>query len=115
VDIAPRQLTVESGQKAAFKAVVTRHWPGIAAVRLAPLSFQGNFNLAALDLPAGQAEVPFEIAVQGGTAPGDYTMALQCQAQVPFNKDPQADQKPQTLVTLPSLPLTITVTAPAKK
>jgi len=41
-------------------------------------------------------------------AAGRLHDGLQCQAQVPFSKEAEADRKP-TLVTLPSLPLTIRV------
>lgn len=53
--------------------------------------------------------------VQAGTRPGEYTVALQCQAQVPFAKVSKAGAKPNTLVALPSRPIAIAVKAPAKK
>jgi len=39
--------------------------------------------------------------VQAGAAPGDYTVSVLGQAQVPFNKDPKAAKNPNTLVSLP--------------
>ena len=53
--------------------------------------------------------------VQAGTRPADYTLAVLGQAQVPFNKDATKPDKPNTLVSIPSRPLTITVTEPPKK
>jgi hypothetical protein len=53
--------------------------------------------------------------VQPNTRPGDYTLALQGQAQVPFGKDPKMP-KTNSLVTRASRPLTLTVLpAPMKK
>ena len=45
--------------------------------------------------------------------PGDYTLTILGQAQVPFSKDPMKP-KANTLVTLACRPVTITVTAAAK-
>ena len=56
--------------------------------------------------------VTFE--VQAGARPGEYTVALQCQAQVPFAKDLKG-AKPNTLVALPSRPIAIAVKASVKK
>ncbi len=79
-----------------------------------PLAFPGNFNLGNFDLPAGQLEATFSIDVQNGTRPGEYTLSVLGQAQVPYHKDAASAQKPNTLVSMPSLPVTITVTVPAK-
>jgi hypothetical protein len=114
--IVPDRMTVEAGRKAELRIVATRLWDGFQEkITIIPLAFPGNFNFGSLDIPAGQLEAPFSIDVQAGTAPGDYTLSALGQAQVPYNKDPQAAQKPNTLVSMPSLPVTITVAAPQKK
>jgi len=79
-----------------------------------PLGFPGNFNFGSFDIAAGQAEATLAIDVQANTRPGEYTLAVLGQAQVPYNKDPNAAQKPNTLVSTPSQPVTVNVTAPAK-
>jgi hypothetical protein len=53
--------------------------------------------------------------VQAGLKPADYTVVVLGQGQVPFNKDASKPEKPNTLVSIPSRPLTITVTEPPKK
>jgi hypothetical protein len=114
--IVPDKLTVEAGKKAELKIVATRQWDDFKEkITIIPLAFPGNFNFSSLTIPAGQTEAALAIDVQGGTRPGDYTLSVLGQAQVPYNKDPKAAQKPNTLVSTPSLPVTITVTAPAKK
>lgn len=114
--IVPDKITVEAGKKAELKLVAARLRPEFKEkITVIPLGFPGNFNFGNFDLPAGQTEVPLVIDVQNGTRPGDYTLSVLGQAQVPYNKDAAAAQKPNTLVSTPSLPVTITVTAPPKK
>jgi hypothetical protein len=113
--IVPDKISVEAGKKAELKLVATRLWPEFKEkIGVIPLGFPGNFNLGNFDLAAGQSEAAFAIDVQNGTRPGEYTFSVLGQAQVPYNKDAASPQKPNTLVSMPSLPVTITVTAPAK-
>jgi hypothetical protein len=113
--IVPDKIIVEAGRKAELKLVATRQWDDFKEkITVIPLAFPGNFNFGSFDIPAGQAEATLTIDVQNGTRPGDYTLSVLGQAQVPYNKDPKAPQKPNTLVSTPSLPVTITVTPPGK-
>ena len=41
--------------------------------------------------------------------PGTYNLVLRTQTQMPYNKDPKAKQKPNTIVVLPSAPVTLTI------
>ena len=65
--------------------------------------------------PKSLDEAALSINVQQGTRPGDYTLTVLGQAQVPFHKDPKSADRPNTLVSIPSRPITITVTEPPKK
>ena len=65
-------------------------------------------------VPLPKTEVTVTLEVQAGARPGEYTVALTGQGQVPFAKDPKATAKPNTLVPLPSRPITVVVVA-AKK
>jgi len=113
--IVPDKITVEAGKKAELKLVATRYWDELKEkITIIPLAFPGGFNFGSIDIPAGLAEAALTIDVQHGARPGEYTLSVLGQAQVPYNKDPQAAQKPNTLVSMPSLPVTINVTAPAK-
>ena len=114
--IEPDRITVESGQKAGLKLKLVRHWSDFKnAVNYQPLSFPGQFQLGNGTLAADQTEAALSINVQQGTRPGDYTLTILGQAQVPFHKDPKSAERPNTLVSIPSRPITITVTEPPKK
>lgn len=114
--IEPERISVEAGQKAEVKLVVTRYWPDFQnAVNFQPLNWPGFLQLGNGTIAAGQTELPISIQVQGGAPPGDFTIAVLGQAQVPFNKDPNAKEKPNTLVPTPSRPLTLTVVKPPQK
>jgi hypothetical protein len=109
------RVTVEAGKKVELKLRLDRRWPDFnAATTVLPLAPPNQVKLSANAIPAGKDEVAVTVEVQGGTAPGDYTVSVLGQAQVPYNKDPKAAQKPNTLVSLPSRPMTVTVIA-AKK
>jgi len=113
VSVEPPEAKVAAGQKLSVAAVARRYWPDFQApIRITPLEFENHFKLAATDIVSDRKQI--EIQVQPNAQPGRYTMALQCQAQVPFDKNPAAEKRSNTLVTLPSLPLTIEVVEPPK-
>jgi hypothetical protein len=113
--LEPERLTVEAGKPGELKLLLTRHWPDFSnAVNYQPLGFPGQFQLGNGTINAGQTEAALSIMVQTGTQPGDYTLTVLGQAQVPFHKDPNEKNRPMTLVPMPSRPVTITVTAAAK-
>lgn len=112
---ASDRIEVEAGKPAEAKLRLTRRWSDFKAnVTVQPLSFPGNFKLSNTDFTGEQTELTLPITVQAGTRPGDYTLSVLGQAQVPFNKDPAAKDRPNTLVSLPNQPLTLTVTSPPK-
>ncbi|MFO0871610.1 MAG: PPC domain-containing protein [Pirellulales bacterium] len=115
VRFEPATVNVEAGQKATVTLRLRRRWAEARLpVTVQPLSFPGNFKLGNQEFKPEVSELPVTIEVQAGTRPGDYTLAVLCQSQVPFAKDATAANKPNTLVSLPSLPLRLTVTAPGK-
>jgi len=108
--ISPERIEVPAGGKVEAKVMLNRLWPDFKGkVTVQPLGFPGQFQLGNFDISEGQTEAALVIAVQPNTAPGEYTLTLQCQAQVPFSKDADATSRPNTLVTLPSQPVTIRV------
>jgi hypothetical protein len=114
--LEPDRITVEAGQKTDVKLRLTRHWPEFKnAVNYQPLNFPGQFQLGNGTINADQTEVTLSIMVNAGTKAADYTLVVLGQGQVPFNKDATKPDKPNTLVAVPSRPLTITVTEPPKK
>ena len=117
-NVAPalERIEIEAGKKVELKLKCERLWPDFKAkIDLQALSFPGPIKMNAVSIAETQSEATATFEVQAGARPGEYTVALQCQAQVPFAKDVKAGAKPNTLVALPSRPITIAVTAPAKK
>lgn len=116
VQFDPAGITVDAGKKIDVRLTLQRRWPdAVNAVTVQPLSFPGNFKLGNQEFKPEMKELTASLEVAAGTRPGEYTLAVQCQSQVPFQKDLKAPAKPNTLVTLPSLPLRVTVTAPPAK
>lgn len=106
---------VEAGKQCEVKLVLERRWADAKnAVTVQPLGFPGTFKLGNQEFKPDATELSATVEVAANTRPGDYSLVLLCQSQVPFAKDAAAATKPNTLVALPSLPLRLTVTAPAK-
>lgn len=112
---AVETLTVEAGKKADVVVKCDRLWPDAkGAVTLIPLSLPNpvKMNTATVAADKGEATVTFEVAA--GASPGDYTVVLTGQMQVPFATGPKGG-KPNTLVPLPSRPIRLVVTPAPKK
>jgi hypothetical protein len=60
-----------------------------------------------------EATVAFKVAAN--VPPGEYTLVLRGDAQVPYNRDAKATNRPNVRVADPSTPLTVTITPVAKK
>jgi hypothetical protein len=107
---APERVEVKAKSKTALKLHVDRPWPDFKnPVTVLPLAFPGSFRMSQVEGAAGTNEVSVTIEVQAGTPPGEYTLAVMGQAQVPYSKEAGAKQKPNTLVSQPSRPLTLVV------
>jgi hypothetical protein len=111
--IEPSEIEVAAGAAAELTLHLTRRWPqGIGTVSVQPLAFPGTFQLGNFDMAADVTSAPLRITVQSNARPGRYTLSVLGQAQVPFHKDPTSQDRPQTLVSTPSRPVTITVVPP---
>jgi hypothetical protein len=109
------RVEVEAGKKVELKLQCQRLWPDFKSpVNVTPLDFPGSIKTGTLSIPADKTEATATFDVQLNAKPGEYVLALQTQAQVPFTKDPKAASKPNTLVTLPSRPITLVVLPPKK-
>jgi hypothetical protein len=109
---AAERVEVEAGKKATVKVHLERRWQDFKEkVSLLPIQPVGALRPAGAEVAAGGNEGTVTVDVPAGAPPGEYTLTMIGQAQVPFNKDPKAAQKPNTLVTLPVRPMTIVVTA----
>jgi hypothetical protein len=109
------QVEVEAGKEAALTLRLNRRWSDFKAdVTVQPLTFPGNFKMSKTSFKGDQTELTIPITVQNNTRPGDYTLTVQGQGQVPFNKDGEAKDRPNTLVSLPSRSVTLRVIAPPR-
>jgi hypothetical protein len=116
IKLQPDRINVEAGKEVQVQLIATRLWPDFKdKITAIPLAFPGPIQMPTVEIPAGANEATVKFTIQNGARPGDYTISVLGQAQVPFNKDPKAKDHPNTLVSTPSLPLTITITEPPKK
>lgn len=108
------KVTVEAGKKVDVKLLLQRHWPDFTGqLSLQTFAFPNQIKTNLPQIAAGANDASLTFEAQANTPPGDYTLTILGQAQVPFTKDPMKP-KANTLVTLACRPLTITVTAAAK-
>ena len=109
------KVTVRAGGEVEAKGTVARHWPDFKGkVQLTGLNLPPGCTLATTDIPADKDAATLRIKVAGNVPPGDYSVVVRGDAQVPFAADPKAASRPLVRVADPSTPLTITVTE-AKK
>lgn len=112
---AVEKLEVEAGKKAEVVVKCDRLWPDAkGAVTLIPLSLPNPIKMGTATVAADKSEATVTFEVAANAAPGEYTVVLTGQMQVPFAKDPKAG-KPNTLVPLPSRPIRVVVSAAPKK
>lgn len=126
LSIEPTMVEAEAGSTVTAQLRLRRLWltpdrnddaAAIAdySVTIQPLAFPGGFQLGNFDIAAGTSQAELKIAIQDNTRPGTYTLSVLGQAQVPFNKDPQASDHPVTLVSAVSRPITIVVKPKSKE
>ncbi|MDX1948736.1 MAG: PPC domain-containing protein [Pirellulaceae bacterium] len=103
-------LPIEAGQKAEVKLQLRRLWPEFTGqLSLLPLALPNAIKANLPAYPPGVEEATVTFEAQANAAPGEYTVHVLGQAQVLFAKEAGKD-KANTLVTLPSRPITIVVT-----
>jgi hypothetical protein len=110
---APDNPTVEMNSKLNLKITAERLWPECqAAIKVIGLGLPGGFQFSEREIAGGQNEGSFDLQV-GNMRPGEYTMTLLGQAQVPIKKD--ANSPPvNTLVAIPCRPITVKVVEKSK-
>ena len=68
--------------------------------------------LEGAEIPNGANEASLLIEVQAGTRAGEYTLGVLGQGQVPFTKKSDGSEFKNTLISLPSQPITLSVQSP---
>ncbi|MBI1917388.1 MAG: PPC domain-containing protein [Planctomycetes bacterium] len=107
------KVEVEAGKKIDLKLLLERR--GFKSkVSVLPLMLPNIVRLSNTEIAAESNVIALTVEVPPGTPPGEHTLTVLGQAQVPYSKDPRATQRPNTLVSLPSRPLNIVVIGPKK-
>ncbi len=103
--------TVAAGASLETSAKVTRYWPDFKAkVQLINLNLPPGFSFATIDIGADQTEAKIKLTVAANVPPGDYTVVLRTDAQVPYARDPKATARPNVRVADPTTPMLVRVT-----
>jgi hypothetical protein len=111
--ISPERAMLAPSGKLELKVEAARYWSEFKApIRVIGLGLPGGFQFAESEIAENALEKTFTLQL-ANVRPGEYTITLLGQAQVPFKKD-AAGAAANTLVSMPSTPLTITV-EPEKK
>jgi hypothetical protein len=109
------KLEVEAGKKVDVPIKCERNWPEFkGAVTVIPLSLPGSVKMGTTTIAEGKNEATITLELQANMRPGEYTLVFTGQGQVPFAKDSKATIRPNTLVPVPSQPLTLVVLPTAK-
>lgn len=82
-------------------------------VTVIPLSFPNTVKMSQITVPAGKTEAKVTFDIPANAREGEYTFSVQGQGQVPI--ETKDGKKQNTLVSLPSRPITIVVKAAPKK
>jgi Bacterial pre-peptidase C-terminal domain len=109
---AADRAEVTAGQKVAVKYRLDRGPGFTGTVTVTPLVFPGPVKANQVTVADGQAEATVTFDVGPGTRPGEYTLAVRGQAQVPVEG---AKGPATTLATLPARPVTLVVRPATKK
>jgi hypothetical protein len=114
--LPPEKLTATAGQALEFPVAVSRLWPDFKGpVQVNGLNLPPGFGFATLNIPADKTEMKTKLTVAGNVPPGEYSVVLRGDAQVPFNRDAKAASRSNVRVADPSTPMIVVVTAPPKK
>jgi hypothetical protein len=117
ITAVPEKAFAIQGTKVKVDLKAARLWPDLKAalniVTVEPemefppnLTFNGNQPVT---IAPDKKEAKAELDIQANVPPGVYNLALRGTAQIPYNKDPMAKEKPNINLVLPTTPFTFTV------
>jgi hypothetical protein len=109
-------LTVKQGGTVEAKVSLKRSWADFKdKVQVTAFNPPPGFEAETAEIAEDKTEGTVKLTVGGDVPPGTYSVVLRGEAQVPFNPDPKATDKPRVRVADPAPPLTVIVTAPPAK
>jgi hypothetical protein len=116
IRLPEEKLSVSAGAAVEATARVARHWPDFKGkVQLIGLNLPPGFAFDTTDIPADKDEATIKLKVAANVPPGEYSVVVRGDAQVPFAADPKATTRPLVRVADPSTALVVTVATAAKK
>ena len=116
ISLPEKPVTVNAGASLEATAKVTRIWPDFKGnVQMIGLNLPPGFSFATTNIAAGSSETAIKLNVAANVPPGEYSVVLRGDAQVPFNRDPAAAARPNVRVADPSTPLRVQVLPKAEK
>jgi len=119
-DKAPFQLVASldknqltHGDKGTLTVKLTRLWPEFKQpLTVQVVEFPPNLsvnNNQPITIAADKTEGTLPVQVNANAQPGVYNLVLRATAQIPYNKDPKAPQKPNTNVVAVSTPVALSI------
>ncbi len=109
------KLSVPAGATLEAKATVARHWPDFKGkVQMTGLNLPPGFALATTDIAPDQDAATLKLKIAANVPPGEYSVVVRGDAQVPFAADAKAPTRPLVRVADCSTPMTVVVTVVKK-
>jgi hypothetical protein len=108
----PESWVVGPGGQAEIQLEVERR-PGFDdAVQVTATDLPPNLPAASATIAKEAKSAVLKLAVPANVPPGSYSILLRGTGPFPFNKDPNAKDKPKINVTEPSNPVSLTIRRP---
>jgi hypothetical protein len=116
VQLPVEKQLVAAGALLETTAKVARHWPEFKGkVQLIGLNLPPGFSFAATDIGMDQTQTKIRLNIAANVPPGEYTVVLRGDAQVPYSRDPAASARPSVRVADPSTPMRVQVLPKVEK
>jgi hypothetical protein len=116
IRLPEKTLPVAAGASLETTAQVARYWPDFKGkVQLIGLNLPPGFSFATTSIAPDQTAAAIKLNVAANVPPGEYSVVLRGDAQVPFNRDPSAAARPNVRVADPSTPMRVQVLPRADK
>lgn len=116
VQLPAEKLSVAAGSMLETSAKVVRQWPDFKGkVQRIGRNLPPGFSFATTEIAVDQTKAKIKRNVAANVPPGDYSVVLRADAQVPYHRDPAATSRPNVRVADPSTPMLVQVLPPVKK